>query len=244
MNNDEVKNDVTMGDNGETVSNNHIYLQQVAHSQEGNIIPNPSEQVIEENNVSIDNTGQISNTGQINNLNSSPDNKKKFLTDSEMLYAFIGNNYQKFIMGKFNFSAFFLSIIYLLYRKMHFYSFIVMVLYIISIIFVKNTLYLSGITLTINFILGLCTNKMYLAHCRNKIDNIRYKHTFLENEELLQKCKEKGGTSIINVIVGIVVNVIIIILAISLYLYFVVKTPISDIYNKIMDYIVNNGILK
>lgn len=252
MNSDEVKTNSTetdgynstsisnLGniDNQENVSTGHISLQQVAHSQEGNIPTNSSNPIIEQNeSIEIVNTGQISNMNNLKN----PNSQKKYLTDSEMLYAFIGTNYQKFIMGKFNFPAFFLSAIYLLYRKMRFYSFIVTVLYVITSIFIKNPLYLSGIFLTINFILGLCVNKLYIRHCRNKIDNIRYKFSFFENEELLQKCKENGGTSILSIILGLLVNFIIIVIIIGLYLYFIVKIPVSDIYKKIMDYFVDSN---
>ena len=231
--NNEVNNQNT-NTNSNNLAQDHISLQDVVSN---GTVSNSNPIQIDENSINIEETNSL----PINNPN--PDNKRKLLTDSELLYTFIGNNYQRFIMGKFNFPAFFLSVFYLLFRKMYFYSFIVTVLFIVSNIFIKNPLYLSGVTLTISFIIGLSTNKLYLKHCRNKIDSIRY-NSFLDNDLFLQNCRKKGGTSIYSVVFGFVLNIIVIFIFISLYLYFIIKTPINDIPQKIIDYCTNNISIK
>ena len=226
------------------VVSEHISLQQVVNAKDEEIKPT---QEIQVNNVvndnNIINNDNIENTGSIpgQNTYTVPGEKRiKIADDSELLYAFIGNNFQHFIIKKLNFAALFFSVFYLLFRKMYFYSFVVTILYIVSMLLVKNNLLLSGIFLTINFIVCITVNKLYIRHCRNKAENIRYKHSFYDNDSLISECKRKGGTSIISVIVGLIINALIIMFITFGYFYFINKTPINDIFNKILDFYKNN----
>lgn len=229
MNNDNLENNSGNGDNSnhllkQVVSGDEVKLDE-AVSINGSNDANTNEIVSSNNNTSSSSINEMVN----------PNTRKQLMTDSELLYNFIGNNYQKFIMSKFNFSAFFLSFLYLLFRKMYFYSFLIMFIYVVVPIFIKNTVYLCGIFLTINFILGLVANKIYLKHCDNEINNIRYKYSFYDNDSLRSACRKKGGTSIISVIMGLFLNACLIILFIGLYLYFVDKVSFSDLFKKIVD---------
>ena len=242
MNNENIDNSESSNTSG------HISLQQVVS---GNDIKVEEPITIQgtDNNINTSTSISSSDISPIKEDNDSsqsnnyvnPQNKKTFVTDSELLYNFIGNNYQKIIMGKFNFSAFLLSFIYLLYRKMYFYSFLVMLIYVIVPIFIKNTLYLCGIFLVINFILGLVVNKLYLKHCDNKINNIRYKFSFYDNDSVRNECKKAGGTSIISVIIGLIINIGITVLFMGLYLYFIDKVQLSDMFKKIIDFYIKNS---
>ena len=187
-----------------------------------------------QNDVVSSNNSTINN-GLSKNMYANPNNKKEFLADSDLLYNFIGHNYQRIVRVKFNIPALLLSVIYLLFRKMYFYSFVVTLLYVLLLIFVKDSTYLIVGILTINTILFLFTNKLYLRHCRTKIDNIRYKHSFFGNEEMLNECRKIGGTSIISIFIGLIMNAIIIFLLIFSYFYFIEKVSFNDIFGRIID---------
>ena len=190
-----------------------------------------------ENNNTIDTlNNNISTMETINN----PKKSNYLLADSELLYNFIGKNYQKFAMHSFNFAALVFSFIYLLFRKMYFYSFIVMIIYFLMSIFIKNPYFLCAGILVVDLLLFLYTNKLYFRHCRTKIDNIRYKNSIYNNELVLLECKKKGGTSILSVIFGFIINILVICALVFSYFYFINKTPIDKIYNKVIGLYINN----
>ena len=206
-----------------------------------NIISNG---VVNNNNINESTENEINNIETINdNANIEDSNVRKtkpILADSDLLYNFMGNNYQKFVMRSFNFPALIFSFIYLLFRKMNFYSFIVMVVYFLISIFIKNPYYLYGVVILIHLVLFIGTNKLYMRFSRTKIDNIRYKNSTFNNELILLECKKKGGTSILNVIFGLIINILVISALLFCYFYFITKTPVDKIYNKVLDLYNNN----
>ena len=206
-----------------TNASNHVSLAQIISS--GNIELNNNEEIINNSNVEDETTSPIPK-----GIKTNQERKKEYLSNGELLYAFIGKNYQKFITRFFNFPALFFSIVYLLYRKMYFYSFVVTIIYILLSIFIKNPLYLGCGILFICTLLFIFTNKLYLRFSRNKIEDIRYKYPYLDNEQMLNKCRHVGGTSIISVIFGFILNMAIIILMLGAYLYFILKIPVESLF--------------
>lgn len=158
----------------------------------------------------------------------------KYIRNDELLYYYVGKNYEKFVTKSFNFSAFFFSIAYLLYRKMYGFTFIIMVASIVMSYFIKNPVYLAGASFAINLVLGIIANKRYISFCNNKIINIKSKYPYFDKEQLIAICKKKGGTSILSIILGFIFNIVIIV-AITFVLFFVIlKKSINDIFDDIL----------
>ena len=212
--------------------NNQINNQSFDSIPNINISEEISNEIIDEgnniNSVNNDSNGILNNKVENNS-------KKTYLSDDELLFNFVQKNYDKFVTRKFNFSAFFFSVFYLLYRKMYGYSFIVIAISILVSIFVRDELILCGSMLLICLLLGLFANKLYLSHARNKIDNIRYNHPYVDNEVLLLVCKKKGGTSIVSVIVGLIVNLLVVVGIFIAFCVVFLKIPFSSIFNKIVN---------
>lgn len=159
-----------------------------------------------------------------------------FIDDDRLLEAFIGKNNEKILTKKFNFAAFFLNSIYMLYRKMFASSLIVFLIYLIiptslalfllrtslnslsllnsSTSYASNLLslyfkiFLSyvGSCIVINIVLGFLFNKMYKKFSNKKISKIKLENSDKNQKELEIICSLKGGTSVEKVILGMYVQ--------------------------------------
>lgn len=135
---------------------------------------------------------------------------KNGLDPNELLEAYIGKNYNKITGKSFNWSAFFFGSLYVLYRKMYLYGFILMIFTNVIAIFslnatnidmrVSNPILVLGALLAVNLIIGLGValtfNSMYLNYSMGKINNIKDRHKN-DKEKILSDCKFEGGTSLI-----------------------------------------------
>ena len=143
---------------------------------------------------------------------------KNGLDPNELLEAYIGKNYNKITGKSFNWSAFFFGSLYVLYRKMYLYGFILMIFTNVISIFslnvanidmrISNPALVLGALLAVNLIIGLGValtfNSMYLNYCMGKINDIReqYKN---DKEKIIDSCKKKGGT---NLLVAIILSLV------------------------------------
>ena len=158
----------------------------------------------------------------------------KYIRNDELLYPFVGKNYEKFVTKNFNFAAFFFSIAYLLYRKMYGFTFIIMVVSLLISYFVKNPIYLAGASFALSLVLGIIANKRYISFCNNKIINIKQKYPHYDKDQLIAICKKKGGTSVLSVFFGFIFNVIVIVaITLAIFLLFF-KKSINDIFSGIL----------
>lgn len=112
-------------------------------------------------------------------------------SDEELLRAFIGNNFEKVATNRFNFSAFFFSSFYFLYRKMYLVGIILVILSAVVSYFFKST-FIIGILISI--ISGFAFNSLYLNFVSKKIERIKATST---TEDIKAVCTRKGGTSIL-----------------------------------------------
>ena len=145
---------------------------------------------------------EIQNDYQIDNMI----NNAKSL-DEKLLIAYIGNNYQQIMQQKFSFSALFLSWIYTLYRKVYIPSIIGMIAFVI-LGFLPNLIF-SIIALIFVIVLGINFNKWYIAYAKKQISKIKTNNPVANENELVNICKNKGGTNIWMAIVILVVFVIV-----------------------------------
>ena len=118
--------------------------------------------------------------------------------DEELLNAYIGKNYEKIKSRNYNFSALFFSMIYLFYRKMVLFG---ILLFIVSILI---SLFITPIfPFIINIVLCFTFNKLYLKNANKRINKIKSNNPSATKEMLIALCAEKGGVSIIRIILGL-----------------------------------------
>lgn len=147
----------------------------------------------------------------ISNLNN--DNKEAFvISDESLLRAFIGSNYETITNKSFNFSAFFFSTFYFLYRKMYLIGIILLTIMTIILSFIKDYSIIFIITLFIGLVSGFMFNKLYVNYSKNKINKIKIKN---QNEMIKKSCIKKGGTSIVIAIILLIIYSLILTLILS-----------------------------
>ena len=128
---------------------------------------------INQNSVNTNNMAQtvVPNQGATPNINVVNQNFSNTMDDEAFLKAFIGKNYEKITTRNFNFSAFFFSSLYVLYRKMFWQG---LVLY--CAMFVSSNL-LGSIGKVISLVTALATglmfNKIYVKYATDEVEKIK-----------------------------------------------------------------------
>lgn len=150
-----------------------------------------------------------------NNFNESYNN---YVSDEELIDAFIGKNSQKIQKKVFSFSTFFFGVIYFFYRKMNKIASIWFIFNII-ISMLLNTfdngvldLILSIISLIPNILFAFMFKKIYMNQVKNEVDLIKKMNEGKTKDELIEICKKKGGISKTAIIYGIFVFAVIVVL--------------------------------
>lgn len=150
------------------------------------------------------------------NKNFNKENGYANLKQASHLEIYIGKNLNKILNRKINIIAGILGPIWLMYRKSYLMAIIYTIIYLtfgIYIILFTNSSLLIFAIITIMFNL-LFLNTMYIKHCKKEIYKIKQKNS----EDLKEKLKKKGGTSIIAAIIyPIIVGIIIAFIALIIY---------------------------
>lgn len=119
--------------------------------------------------------------------------------EEKMISSYVGVNYEKIKNQKFSVPAFFLSWLYMGYRK--FYKLLliyVIPITILSIILIEDLLTLIYIPFAI--LAGIKFNKWYLDDVKKQINKIKMSNPQVSESELISICSKKGGTSIVPII--------------------------------------------
>lgn len=128
----------------------------------------------------------------INNINNKINSTASL--DEKLLIIYIGNNYEKIIKEKFSIPALFLQYFYVFYRKVYIPGIIYTILITIT---PSNLVY---IWIIVGIFLGIFFNKLYISYAKNRINKIKEENKNLSENELLNLCKQKGGTSVLSAI--------------------------------------------
>ena len=123
--------------------------------------------------------------------------------DDELLSAYIGPNASKIMNQGISWPTFWLGILYTLYRKMWFLSFILFVISLVAAIFLPSLS--KVITLGLGIFIFALFNKIYVNHAREDIKKIIIQNPNASRSDLIRKCQAKGGTSIAAPIVYILI---------------------------------------
>ena len=154
---------------------------------------------------------KIENTDDLLNAVPKPDMMisspaESSISTDDLLEDYVGNNYEKLINKKINFSAFFFTTFYMIYRKMVLPGILIylceMILVYLTIIYKPMLIMVSlGINFIVSLVLLFLFNSMYIKNAKSKIDKIKRKNKVISVSELRKLCAKKGGTSIVVAIV-------------------------------------------
>lgn len=181
--------------------------------ENNNVLPNidMSQPIVEP--VPIVNPAATTNpTDNIfSDINSAP---IQTVNDDELLKAYIGKNYDKIIGGGFNIGAFISSSIYLFYRKMFWYA---ILLFIVNIILLN--IEIPGIQMIISVLMGFFMNKFYVKISRDRIEKIKQENSGASQNELIDICSKKGGTSVGKIFLGMFTQFILAIIILFIMIF-------------------------
>ncbi len=160
------------------------------------------------NNGMTQNSGyQNSNVGQnygYSTNNGMPQNN--YVNDIDLIDAYIGNNADKLKNGGFSINTFLFGVLYVLYRKMWLLGFVWLAINIIVSMFLPSIS--TYVTWGANIIISLQFKKLYLNHVSEEVNKIKIENPGKTNEQLMLLCSQKGGTTLIPVvIVGIIYGI-------------------------------------
>lgn len=130
---------------------------------------------------------------------------KEYVTDEDLLVAYVGKNFNKLASRPFNFAAFFFGSIYLCYRKKFTYALILLVITTILYRFLTPLL----VTIGSAIIVGLLFNRIYINDAKKYVEDLKRRNSTKTNSELKEICKKNGGTSILFIFVGMILSSII-----------------------------------
>ncbi len=214
-NNNQVPNNATLNQSIEPPINNSItpptenYNQTLPSNSDSNNLSNPT----------------------TNNINNMPSNTIEYQTDyiddDILLRAYIGNNYEKITTQPFNIAGFFFTGLYMFYRKMFLYA-LIFIIVNTAITAIINS---SIISLIMCGLVGLFINKIYISFAKQKIAKIKATNPNSTQEELRAICTSKGGTSILNIFLGIFTEIIIAIIIIIISALLGFSSILKDFVN-------------
>ncbi len=134
------------------------------------------------------------------------------ISDNELVDAFIGQNADKLKNGSFSANTFFFGFFYVLYRKMWLLG---AVWFAISII---TNLFLSSFSLVIMMVLDIIASiefkKLYVKHANEEVEKIKQENSNATKEQLLTICRNKGGTTVVPIILLSVFYTLVVIISI------------------------------
>ena len=127
------------------------------------------------------------------------------LERNELLDTYVGRNYRKIAGKALNFSALIFCPFYYLYRKMV----ILGILIFVGLLFVH--LKFNNIAYDIGYylIFGFLFNFLYLAKSQRRVSRIKMKNGEFDTYTVSRICSKNGGTSIILLILGVLIDLII-----------------------------------
>lgn len=147
--------------------------------------------------------------GQQNVVNNQVQTNNTSFDDEELLKAFIGKNYDKISTQSFNLAGLIFTSFYMIYRKMFLFGLLFFIISLVVFSAISNFLVAIGFSLLVGFLF----NKLYLWYAKRKIAKIKIKNADKTADEIKEICKNKGGTSVGQLALGIVLEVVIVVIA-------------------------------
>ena len=120
--------------------------------------------------------------------------------EEQLINAYVGKNHQKIVHKRFNFAALFFSGVYYFYRKM---TVLGLLLLLINAVLLK---YFPIGLLILAILCGICTNKIYVNHVKNKVEQLQKRNMDAGLSTLLLMCEKDGGTNSSMIVVAILLS--------------------------------------
>ena len=132
---------------------------------------------------------------------------------NDMVKAFIGKNAEKLSTKNWNWSAFLLSPVYFVYRKLY-KEFFVLLILIIALNFLMYYISIPFAAVLFSAILGLVFNKLYMKHVNKKVNAISAN---FYGKDAITECEKQGGVNktVAYILWGINVIVVVVIISIG-----------------------------
>lgn len=143
-------------------------------------------------NKNWQNQNSLSNQNQSPNTTFNVQEQPSYLNDfqrKDLLMAYVGFKYEKFCRQKINIAALVFAEFYLFYRRMTFFGLLMLISRTLLFVYVN-----PYISFSINILLAIIFNKIYLYHAKNKINSIEKHNTSLSYPALREKVIASGGT--------------------------------------------------
>ena len=136
--------------------------------------------------------------------------------DPDLLHAYAGKNYYKFITRHFNVAGFFFSVIYLLFRKLYVAGVVIFLLDILLINLIRDHVHVIlpafflglGVNIALSLLVGFLANEYYIFAAGYKIGRLKHKYPGRSHAELRGICEAKGGTNSIALTFGFFAKII------------------------------------
>lgn len=111
--------------------------------------------------------------------------------DNDYIRNYIGTDWNQ---NQFSIPAAIFGPFYLIYRKMHKEAFILIIVYITTYLYTKDTVGII-IRLLLNILTACIINRYYYKQAKKQTELVQKKNEDKEEKEVLQLCRKKGGTN-------------------------------------------------
>lgn len=117
-------------------------------------------------------------------------NNQVEINNEILVRTYIGNDYDKIKLEKFNWYAFLFPAYYLAYKKQFAYALCMLLIMIIS-----SKMMIIG-PLLVRTISGIYFNKFYIKLAKKRVKQLKEEHLNVDNSKLLEICKTEGAGSV------------------------------------------------
>lgn len=249
--NDDVNEQISNGETKNPDSNNNFNYENLNVENNTNFEPTSNVHI---NPILSQNINQSTNPN--NDFMNESTNSYGSNNDEDFKRTWMGSLYDKANRRKFSIPSFFFGGVYYLYRKLYLFGFIFLIISCIIPIIGMNmiltnltnpsTMILSSIFITIlpiiiNIIYGFAFYPLYKNNINQKLN--KYKNEVQSPTQLIDLAKQKGGTSVLFVILGILLNGVISTIVLTAVLSSSINSIVNDLFkNNSMQNTLNNNI--
>lgn len=249
--NDDVNDQISNGETKNPDSNNNFNYENLNVENNTNFEPTSNVHI---NPILSQNINQSTNPN--NDFMNESINSYGSNNDEDFKRTWMGSLYDKANRRKFSIPSFFFGGVYYLYRKLYLFGFIFLIISCIIPILGTNmiltnltnpsTMILSSIFITIlpiiiNIIYGFAFYPLYKNNINQKLN--KFKNEVQSPAQLIDLAKQKGGTSVLFVILGIILSGIISTIVLTTVLFSSVKNIVNNLFkDNSMQNTLNNNI--
>jgi len=143
---------------------------------------------------------QSTNYNVFQDFNTFTNNYVNIISDEQLIDAYIGKNAEQIKKGGFSIWSFLFGMFYVIYRKMWLLSTVGIVISLVANLFLPTfATYIVG---AFGWAVAFQFNKWYLENAKENVEKIKNENFGVSQQNLIEICRKKGGTSIIAVVIA------------------------------------------